>query len=86
MDFNEYFCSVNAIENMAQLLVNVEEGFPLLSLKRAISLLRGVTTVCEKKENISANKSDTLKAMADAKAGNTVKFASFEDYLEYVKE
>lgn len=70
---------------MTQLLVNIEDGYSVLSLKKAISLLRGVTKVEEKKDPVNLNRKRTLKAMADAQSGNTIKCSSFEDYLEKVK-
>ena len=68
---------------MTQLIVNIEDVSLLAELKRAISMLRGVGTVMEKKSD-TVNKT-TLKAMEDARAGRTVKCNSFEEYLELVK-
>jgi len=70
---------------MAQLVVNVEEGYSVTPIKKAIALLRGVKGVLVKKDTVSPSVVETLNAMADAKAGNTVKCVSFEDYLEKVK-
>ena len=70
---------------MTQLLVNIEDGYSVLSLKKAISLLRGVIKVEEKKDPVNLNRKRTLQAMADAQSGNTIKCSSFEDYLEKVK-
>lgn len=70
---------------MAQLVVDIEEGYSLVALKRAIALLKGVTNVLVKKDTVSPNVKETLEAIADAKAGRTIKCKDFEDYLEKVK-
>ena len=65
---------------MTQLIVNIEDVSLLSELKRAIMMLRGVVSISEKK-NVNET---TLKAMEEAKNGNTIKCSSFEGYLETV--
>ena len=61
---------------MTQLIVNIEDVSLLSELKRAIMMLRGVVSISEK-ENVNET---TLKAMEEAKNGNTIKCSSFEEY------
>lgn len=66
---------------MTQLIVNIEDVSLLSELKRAIMMLRGVVSISEK-ENVNET---TLKAMEEAKNGNTIKCSSFEEYLKLVE-
>ena len=66
---------------MTQLIVNIEDVSLLSELKRAIMMLRGVVSISEK-ENVNET---TLKAMEEAKNGNTIKCSSFEEYLNLVE-
>ena len=66
---------------MTQLIVNIEDVSMLSDLKRAIMMLRGVVSISEK-ENVNET---TLKAIEEAKNGNTIKCSSFEEYLNCVK-
>lgn len=70
---------------MTQLVVDIEDGYSVMSLKKAIALLRGVTKVMEQKPSAVGGRKRTLAAMEDVKAGRTIKCADFEDYLEKVK-
>lgn len=70
---------------MTQLIINIEDTSLLSELKRAIKMLRGVGSVSVKHDTDFSSNAATLQAMKDAKAGNTVKCASFEEYLELVK-
>ena len=69
---------------MTQLIVNVEDISLLSDLKKAIMMLRGVASISEKNDVSNVN-TDTLKAMEEAKAGNTIKCNSFEEYLKLVQ-
>ena len=69
---------------MTQIIVNIEDASLLNDIKRAIALLRGVASIVENKDASSDSNSTTIEAMNDAKAGNTIKCNSFEDYLNLV--
>ncbi len=69
---------------MTQLIVTIEDVSLLPDLKKAIKMLRGVSTISVKKSKKSFNKT-TLHAMQDVKEGRTIKCESFEEYLEKAK-
>ena len=68
---------------MAQLIVEIEDASVVANIKKAISVLRGVSKVHVKK-NTTPN-AKTRQAIQDIETGNTVKCSSFEDYLNKVK-
>ena len=71
---------------MTQLIVNIEDVSLVEELKAAIKLLKGIGSVTERNEsNITDYNETTLQAMEEAKAGDTIKCNSFEEYLELVK-
>jgi len=70
---------------MTRLVVNIEDGYSVMSLKKAIALLRGVVKVKEQKPTTVSGRKHTLAAMEDVRKGKTIKCASFDDYLEKVK-
>ena len=70
---------------MTQLIVNVEDVSLLGELKRAIMMLRGVGSIMEKTELTTVPNETTLRAMEEAKAGNTIKCSNFEEYLKVVQ-
>lgn len=67
---------------MPQLVINVENESVVPSLKKAISMLRGVSkvTVCKSEAHLK-----TLRAIDQMEKGETIKCSSFEDYLKKVK-
>jgi len=69
---------------MTQLIVTIEDVSLLPDLKKAIKMLRGVSTISVKKSENKIN-TTTLRAIQDAKEGRTIKCESFEEYLEKVK-
>jgi hypothetical protein len=69
---------------MSQLIVNIEDASLLSQLKKAISLLKGVSKVQVKRTTDTLNKK-TIKAIKSAEDGDTIKCESFEDYLQKVK-
>ena len=69
---------------MTQLILNIEDASLLTQIKKACSLLRGVGTIAVKKDEAMPNKT-TQKAMEAAKRGDTIKCASFEEYLKCVQ-
>jgi hypothetical protein len=62
-----------------QLIVNVEDVSMLNGLKKAISMLRGVTKI-----TISRRKplSDYERSIRDLEAGNVREFGSVDDYFK----
>jgi len=66
------------------LIVTIEDVSLLPDLKKAIKMLRGVSTISVKKSENKIN-TTTLRAIQDAKEGRTIKCESFEEYLEKVK-
>ena len=66
---------------MTQLIVNIEDVSLLAELKRAIMLLRGVSSITECPDTANGCIETTLNAMNDAKSGDTIKCRSFEDYF-----
>ena len=78
-----------------QLLVTVDGSVNIESLKRAIRMLRGVTSISRPRtpqarlydpESGECLNDETMKAVEDGRKGkNLHKFDTFEDYLEYVK-
>ncbi|MBR5481968.1 MAG: hypothetical protein IKU85_09770 [Bacteroidaceae bacterium] len=66
---------------MTQLIVNVEDISLLNDLKQAITMLRGVGSIIERTDETAASNKTTLKAMEEARMGETIKCSSFEDYL-----
>lgn len=69
---------------MTQLIVNIEDTSLLSGLKRAIMMLRGVSSISETNDDTTYNEV-TLKAMEEAQSGNTIKCSSFEEYLKLVQ-
>ena len=69
---------------MTQLIVNIEDTSLLTDLKRAIMMLRGVASISETNDDTTYNEV-TLKAMEEARSGNTIKCNSFEEYLKLVQ-
>ena len=69
---------------MTQLIVNIEDTRLLSDLKRAIMMLRGVSSISETNDDTTYNEV-TLKAMEEAQSGNTIKCSSFEEYLKLVE-
>lgn len=67
---------------MTELIVKVEDTSLLPDLKRAIKLLRGVTSIAVKKEKSADT---TLRVIHDVEEGRTVKCTDFEDYLKKVQ-
>ena len=86
-NFEDFFVSLQRKEktNMTQLIVNVEDISLLGELKRAIMMLRGVGSITEKTDLTTVPNETTLRAMEEAKAGNTIKCSSFEEYLKVVQ-
>ena len=70
---------------MTQLIVNVEDISLLAELKRAIMMLRGVSSITEKTDLTTVPNETTLRAMEEAKTGKTIKCSSFEEYLKVVQ-
>ncbi len=70
---------------MTQLIVNIEDTSLLAELKRAIMLLRGVSSITEWTDTTDVFNETTLEAMNEAKIGDTIKCRSFEDYLKLVE-
>ena len=70
---------------MTQLIVNIEDASLLAELKRAIMLLRGVSSITEWTDTTNVFNETTLNAMNEAKSGDTIKCRSFEDYLKLVE-
>ena len=70
---------------MTQIIVNVEDVSLLAELKRAIMMLRGVGSITERTDNTTVSNETTLRAMDDAKAGNTIKCSSLEEYLKAIE-
>lgn len=70
---------------MTQLIVNVEDVSLLAELKRAIMMLRGVGSITEKTDSTILPNETTLRAMEEAKTGQTIKCSSFEEYLKVVQ-
>lgn len=70
---------------MTQLIVNVEDISLVAELKRAIMMLRGVSSITEKTEATTVFNETTLQAMNEAKTGDTIKCHSFEEYLKLVE-
>ena len=70
---------------MTQLILNIEDASMLTQIKKACSLLRGVNSVKVVKKNEDIPNKATRKAMEAAKRGDTIKCASFEEYLKCVQ-
>lgn len=66
---------------MSQLIVNIEDASLLSQLKKAISLLKGVSKVQVKRTTDTLNKK-TIKAIKSAEDGDTIKCDSFGEYLK----
>lgn len=69
---------------MTQLIVNIEDTSLLSGLKRAIMMLRGVSSISETNDDTTYNEV-TLKAMEETQSDNTIKCSSFEEYLKLVQ-
>ena len=70
---------------MTQLIVNIEDTNLLSELKQAILMLRGVVSISERDEASIGLNETTLKAMEEARSGETIKCNSFEEYLKLVQ-
>lgn len=70
---------------MTQLIVNIEDTNLLSELKQAILMLRGVVSISERGEASIGFNETTLKAMEEARSGETIKCNSFEEYLKLVQ-
>jgi len=70
---------------MTQLIVNIEDTNLLSELKQAILMLRGVVSISERGEASIGLSETTLKAMEEARSGETIKCNSFEEYLKLVQ-
>lgn len=70
---------------MTQLIVNIEDTNLLSELKQAILMLRGVVSISERGEASIGLNETTLKAMEEARSGETIKCNSFEEYLKLVQ-
>lgn len=68
---------------MTQLIVSLEDASMLSEIKKAIRLLRGVTSVSERVIDETPN-STTLKAIDDLENGKTIQCADFDSYLNLV--
>lgn len=69
---------------MTQLIVSIDDATVLTDIKKAIRLLRGVSSVKVCKSEHRPNKT-TVKAIEDAANGKTVKCGDFNDYLKLVE-
>lgn len=70
---------------MTQLIVSIEDASVLADIKKAIKLLRGVTSVKVSKTNVQPNPT-TIKAIEDAANGRTIKCGDFKGYLKLVDD
>ena len=70
---------------MTQLIVKIEDTNLLSELKQAILMLRGVVSISERGEASIGLNETTLKAMEEARSGETIKCNSFEEYLKLVQ-
>ncbi len=71
---------------MTQLIVSLEENTTLIEdIKRAIKMLRGVTSVRETQSTPTYN-AQTIKAFQELEEGNTVVCDSYEDYKNLINE
>lgn len=68
---------------MAQLIVSLDDNTLLPSVKAAIRMLRGVTSVKVCKEEKAPN-AKTLQAMREVENGDTVVCDTMDDYLKLV--
>ena len=69
---------------MTQLILNIEDTTLLSQIKKACALMRGVGTIAVKRNEAIPNNT-TRKAMKEAKMGDTIKCANFEEYLKSVQ-
>lgn len=69
---------------MTQLIVSIDDASVLNDIKKAIRLLRGVSSVRVHKTVNRPNKA-TVQAIEDAANGNTIKCGDFNDYLKFVE-
>ncbi len=69
---------------MTQLIVSIEDISVLADIKKAIKLLRGVSSVKVCKNGARPN-SATIKAIEDAANGRTIKCGDFSGYLKLVE-
>lgn len=79
-----YICIVIKKEIMTQLIVSIEDATVLSDIKKAIRLLRGVTSVKVCKKEVCSNKT-TVQAIEDAANGRTIKCGDFNGYLKLVE-
>lgn len=70
---------------MPQLIVSVDDATMLRDVKKAISLLRGVTAVKVSRKSEAKPNAATLKAMQEAESGDTVKCNGMGKYLKLVR-
>lgn len=69
---------------MTQLIVSLEDTSMVGDIKKAIRLLKGVASVKVSKSPDQPNP-QTLKAIADLEAGDTIVCKDFNDYLKLVE-
>lgn len=69
---------------MTQLIVSIDDASVLADIKKAIRLLRGVSSVKVCKNKVHPNKT-TIQAIEDAANGKTIKCGDFNGYLKLVK-
>ncbi len=70
---------------MTQLIVSVDDVATLRDVKKAISLLRGVTAVKVSRKSEDRPNAATLKAMQEAESGDTIKCSGMDEYLRLVR-
>lgn len=70
---------------MIQLILNIEDTSLLSQIKKACVFMRGVGTIYSCKRNEAMPNKATRKAMEEAKMGDTIKCANFEEYLKSVQ-
>lgn len=68
---------------MTQLIVSLEDNSMLSEIKRAILMLRGVTSVRDTQPTEIVNP-NTLKALNELENGETVVCEDFNEYLKLV--
>ena len=71
---------------MTQLIVSVDDVATLRDVKKAISLLRGVTAVKVGRKSEDGPNAATLKAMQEAESGDTIKCNGLDEYLKLVSD
>lgn len=69
---------------MTQLIVSINDASVLADIKKAIKLLRGVSSVKVCRKEVRPNQT-TIKAIEDAANGKTIKCGDFNGYLKLVE-